>query len=60
MNVRDVQKPELGAVSMVLGVMLHVFCLRQVVLTATPLAGSAPTQTPAAKGPVGQEPVGLP
>ena len=54
------QAPPVGAVSTVPGRMLHVLSPRQVVLTTLPLPGSAPTQVPAAKGPDGHAPVGLP
>ena len=54
------QAPPVGAVSVPCGRMLHVLRPRHVVLTVLPLAGSAPTQVPAAKGPDGHKPDGLP
>ena len=52
--------PPVGAVSCEPGRMPHEFTPRQDVLATLPLAGSAPTQVPTAKGPDGQAPVGLP
>ena len=61
MNVReDPQPPAVGDDSALLGWTLHAFRPRQVELTTTPLAGSAPKQEPTAKGPVGHDPDGLP
>jgi hypothetical protein len=61
MNVRAaVQPPPVGLVSVPCGVMLHEFCPKHVALTTLPLPGSAPTQVPAANGPAGHAPVGLP
>ena len=54
------QAPPVGAVSCVPGRMPHELAPRQEVLTTLPLAGSAPTQLPVAKGPDGHAPVGLP
>ena len=59
MKVRVAVQPP-GDVRNPCGVMLHVFCPRQVVLTRMPLAGSTAVHVLAVKGPVGQEPAGLP
>ena len=58
--VAALQAPLVGAVSVPDGRMLQVLSPRHVVLTMLPLPGSAPTQEPRAKGPVGHAPVGLP
>ena len=63
MNAREPPQPPVvgGASTGALpGVMLHEFLPRHVVLTMAPLPGSLPTQKPAAKGPPGHAPVGLP
>jgi hypothetical protein len=52
--------PPDGAVSCDPGRMPHELRPRHDVFATTPLAGSAPTHVPAAKGPDGQAPVGLP
>jgi hypothetical protein len=52
--------PPVGAVSCDPGRMPHELRPRHDVFATTPLAGSAPTHVPTAKGPDGQAPVGLP
>ena len=62
MYVREPPQPEpVAAASCVLGLIVHVFCHRHVALAKAPLVVAASLHVALiAKGPFGQEPVGLP